>query len=307
MGLLYYTFTKIFDSFWKFIEKQDFKRLKETILPEGLKSEDFEYIADSDTYHTYSICWPKDKDITKLPILIDIHGGGWAYGTKETNKPFCMYLASQGLVVMSMSYRLIRRVTTPIQFKDIADSISSFLEIAKDRKLDTDNIFLTGDSAGAYFAIGLDSMLRKKTLSRLTGSSLEVDFKGLILNHPAFDFDLMKKQSFYYPCMFRAMFGKEYKKDDVFLATKNTESLLDGIDDIPPIMFITSKGDKMMGKTNKKVLEKLHEYTSNIEVIDNFEKPDCHVYNVMFIDSEAGKKTNDSIVRFIYKHSKNVQ
>lgn len=299
MALIYNIFLKLYEMFWKRVAKGDSKRLSETKFPEGVDFENYKYGEDDDPYHTYSIYFLKDKDITKLPILIDIHGGGWGYGTKETNKPFCMYLASKGIVVMTMSYRLIPKVTTPVQFKDIIDSINSFSNVAREKCLNSNNIFLTGDSAGGFFSMCIESLKEKNLLNEYIGSTLDIDFKGIILNHPAFDFDLMKKQGFYYPMLYRTMFGKEYEEDKIFKALKNTETIIDGMDHSMPYLFITSLGDSMLGKSNEKVMAMMKEKFKSIEIINNEKKPDCHVYNVMFINSESGKETNDQIARFI--------
>ena len=35
----------------------------------------------------------------KLPVIIDIHGGGWMYGDKGLNENYCRALADRGYVV----------------------------------------------------------------------------------------------------------------------------------------------------------------------------------------------------------------
>lgn len=41
-----------------------------------------------------------------LPVIVDIHGGGWYYGDKELNKYYCMSLVKYGFAVVNVSYRL---------------------------------------------------------------------------------------------------------------------------------------------------------------------------------------------------------
>lgn len=134
MGLIYKVFLKIFHKVWKNVEVEDQKRMKALVLPDDVSFEDFKYGEDDDPYHTFSIYWPKDKDLTKLPILIDIHGGAWAYGDKELNRPFCMTMAHRNLIVMGMSYRLVEGVQVNNQLEDIINSINVFIKVAKERK-----------------------------------------------------------------------------------------------------------------------------------------------------------------------------
>lgn len=298
MGLIYKGFLKIFHKVWKNVEVEDQKRMKTLVLPDDVSFEDFKYGEDDDPYHTFSIYWPKDKDLTKLPILIDIHGGAWAYGDKELNRPFCMTMAHRNLIVMGMSYRLIEGVQVNNQLEDIINSINGFIKVAKERKYNLNNVFLTGDSAGGYFALSLASLLDRKLINPILGLNLNIDFKGLILNHPAFDFDIMGQTHFWYPLLFRAMFGKKYKKNPIYVNTKNTKVLMDNVY-LPPMLFITSTGDDVMGEINIDVLKEIKRYYPNIEVINNDIDPKGHVYNVAYINSDSAIKTNDKILNFI--------
>ncbi|UKI14322.1 MAG: hypothetical protein L6V85_09755 [Clostridiales bacterium] len=44
---------------------------------------------------------PRVRKTKKLPVIIDIHGGGWMYGDKDLNAPYCEALAKRGFVVVS--------------------------------------------------------------------------------------------------------------------------------------------------------------------------------------------------------------
>ena len=42
----------------------------------------------------------------KLPVIVNVHGGGWVYGTKEVYQFYCMSLAQRGFAVVNFNYRL---------------------------------------------------------------------------------------------------------------------------------------------------------------------------------------------------------
>lgn len=203
---------------------------------------------------------------------------------------------------MGMSYRLVEGVQVNNQLEDIINSINGFIKVAKERKYNLNNVFLTGDSAGGYFALSLASLLDRKLINPILGLNLNIDFKGLILNHPAFDFDIMGQTHFWYPLLFRAMFGKKYKKNPIYVNTKNTKVLMDNVY-LPPMLFITSTGDDVMGEINIDVLKEVKRYYPNIEVINNDIDPKGHVYNVAYINSDSAIKTNDKILNFILSTS----
>lgn len=44
---------------------------------------DLAYIEDGNLYHTLDVLYPADTQPgAKLPVIIDIHGGGWMYAEK---------------------------------------------------------------------------------------------------------------------------------------------------------------------------------------------------------------------------------
>ncbi len=71
---------------WEKTRLVDARRMKREKYPEGIKEyRDIPYLDDGDMYHLLDIYMPADAG-TSLPVMIDIHGGGWMYGTKEINR-----------------------------------------------------------------------------------------------------------------------------------------------------------------------------------------------------------------------------
>lgn len=299
MGFIYHCFKKIYHLVWKKIEKSDNKRLKTLKLPENIEREDYSYNDESDPLRTFSIYYPKGVDISKLPIIVDVHGGGWVYGTKELNRPFCMELASRGFVVMGMSYRLVTdNFKIPDQFIDILQSLEVFKKIAKEKKLDLNNVFITGDSAGGYYALCLACLNGQSLLHRNTGYESPLNFIGVSLNHPSIDLEKLVLQRKWYKYVYKMIFGDQYADDIFFKSTKNLECMCQA-NKIPPLQIINSKGDDLLGKVNDQAIEKLRKIQPNLDVIYNEdENPSTHIYNVTYINSSVAIKTNDKIADF---------
>lgn len=91
----------------------------------------------------------------KLPCIVNIHGGGFFYGTKEVYRFYCAYLASKGFVVVSFNYRLAPESRFPAQLADICAVLDWLKKNADDRCVDLDNVFFAGDSAGAHLAMNM--------------------------------------------------------------------------------------------------------------------------------------------------------
>jgi acetyl esterase/lipase len=55
----------------------------------------------------------------KYPTVIQIYGGGWRFGTPDSNEDFSRYLAARGYVVVAIDYRHAPKYHFPAQLIDI--------------------------------------------------------------------------------------------------------------------------------------------------------------------------------------------
>ena len=141
-------FMALCNAFWKNVEKNDIKNIASQTEPEGIKRiYDIAYIDDGHPLHRLDVYYPENTE-GKLPVIIDIHGGGWMYGNKELNRIYCLNLAKRGYTVFNMSYRLVPEVTVYDQLKDVMAAIDYIAKHLEDYPCDANNIMLTGDSAG---------------------------------------------------------------------------------------------------------------------------------------------------------------
>ncbi len=124
----------------------------------GLKIPDcVEYIRNirygsNKKYHMLDLCRPKTGTAKKIPVIISIHGGGYVYGSKEVYQFYCAHLASFGFAVVNFNYRLAPKYRFPAPLSDLNQVFKWVMAHAGQYSLDTDNVFLVGDSAGAQLA-----------------------------------------------------------------------------------------------------------------------------------------------------------
>ena len=95
----------------------------------------------------------------KLPVIVNFHGGGWVYGSKEIYRFYCMELARQGFAVVNPSYRLAPEHRFPAAFADMSRVFSFVLAHAEKGGFDTEHIFGIGDSSGATGMAAVACML----------------------------------------------------------------------------------------------------------------------------------------------------
>ena len=93
---------------------------------------------------------PKAAEGKTIPVIVSIHGGGWVYGDKELYQFYCMSLAQRGFAVVNFTYRLAPGHKFPAQLEDTNMVMEWVFAHAGEYGLDTRNIFMVGDSAGAH-------------------------------------------------------------------------------------------------------------------------------------------------------------
>ena len=100
----------------------------------------------------------RQKD-EKMPFVLYTHGGGWFNGSKENivkspvKEPF-VELVKQGFAVVSVNYRLVKHKSVLMRdcVVDAMDALRFLSKTGIDYGLDTERVFVLGDSAGGHIA-----------------------------------------------------------------------------------------------------------------------------------------------------------
>ena len=107
------------------------------------------------------------KNGAGLPLVIFAHGGGWSKGDKAQHADKGNLFAENGVILISINYRLAPQVMHPLQIEDIASAFTWVKENAVKYGGNPDRIYLMGHSAGAHLVDLLatnDRFLVKKGL-----------------------------------------------------------------------------------------------------------------------------------------------
>ena len=88
-----------------------------------------------------------------VPVIVYLHGGGWALGNVVNYDPLCTHLAAQvGAVVVSVDYRLAPEHPAPTAALDAVDATTWVAAQSDVLRADAHNLAVCGDSAGANLA-----------------------------------------------------------------------------------------------------------------------------------------------------------
>ena len=89
-----------------------------------------------------------------LPVVVYVHGGGWAVGSVVQNEPLIRTLVTRsGWAVLAPTYRLAPEHPYPAGLEDVIATVRWVTEHGHERGLDPSRVTLSGTSAGANLAL----------------------------------------------------------------------------------------------------------------------------------------------------------
>ena len=104
---------------------------------------------------------PTTPDARRAAVVI-IHGGGWVSGSRHAADYFANVLASMGVVVLNIDYRLADKslpdTRWPAQLVDSQLAVRFLRAHAADYSIDPKRLGAVGDSAGAQLAVFLGEL-----------------------------------------------------------------------------------------------------------------------------------------------------
>jgi len=88
----------------------------------------------------------------KSPAIINIHGGGWNKGVKESQTGFNTFFKA-GFAVANIEYRLSQQETAPAAVEDTRCALIYLIKNAEALNIDVNKIVIMGGSAGGHLAL----------------------------------------------------------------------------------------------------------------------------------------------------------
>lgn len=183
-------------SFLKYIGNKTYQ--KDEVIQGNKIIENINYAFDHNERHLLDIIYPKQKKST-YPVIVSIHGGGGGMNSKDKiYRNYGIRLAQNEFAVISMNYRLVQTDPFPAQIEDVFSVLKFINNNASKYHLDPNNVFLVGDSAGAYFAAYAVCVMNNDFLKNKLNLFDKFPINAIALNCGPYDFDhfLSKKIKF---------------------------------------------------------------------------------------------------------------
>lgn len=95
---------------------------------------------------------PEGNNKGLSPIVINIHGGAWTHGNKESQGGFSAFL-KRGFLVANVEYRMSPVAQAPAAIQDVRCALLYIVDHAAALHADPNNIVIMGASAGGHLAL----------------------------------------------------------------------------------------------------------------------------------------------------------
>lgn len=287
--------------FIKYIGKNDYKRYlkQQNINPCNMKK-DIPYLDDSNRFHLFDIYYP---EISNNKVILDIHGGGYIYGTKEINYGYCMNFVKSGFTVINLNYRLLDDELTVVdQVKDIFSCINYIVDNSRELELNFDSLSLLGDSAGGHLALLTTLAFSSEDLQ----SKLEVSspnnmyIERLCLSSPVFSIKTILASSLKILNQSGVKYVFSNKYNDVeYLKLIDCGEALKTI--TPPPIYVSSAKNDFLLQESIDLTNILKKYGHPVyyDYTDSKKRKIAHVYNLVVMESPEAIRTNELQVKFM--------
>lgn len=279
---------------------------------------DIDYIGDDSPYHKLDVYRPQSQAGNKLPVIINIHGGGWVHGNKEATFKYSQYLASQDFVVVNINYHLLPTKVMPEPMQDIF-AVFNFVmnrQNADTYGFDTDNVYLTGDSAGGHYVLLALSVLVDPKLSNIYGVQSDIKFNAAGVSSTGFTFTEVLKL----PIPFAHFYVNQFFSDDLpYTAYRDDPRYIDmarslniennKIERFPPMFVSSAHGDTFSSHSDrlaKELEDRGVEYIYDFRESGDKDNPENyflgHDFNINAIDWPITQAVNNRMCDFFKSH-----
>lgn len=178
------------------------------------------------------------------PLVVYAHGGYYVGDDKEDFTYYCQKLASYGFVVANINYELAPEGRYPTQILQVNEAVSYLLKHASEYGIDTENVFIAGDSAGGHLASQMGLYYTNAEFQAGIGDEPALSaeqLRGVVLLCGYYDIDTLRATGF--PLIADSvwmMTGEKHYEGTPAAQSMNTVAFVTG--DYPAV-FITC-GDK---------------------------------------------------------------
>lgn len=124
----------------------------EALEPRGVSERHDVVVNPEDPDGRVDVYRPDAAGTTALPTVVWVHGGGFITGTKDEMGTYLSHIAAAGYTVVAVEYTVAPEARYPTPVEQVTTALDFLVDHAEEYGVDTAQIALAGDSAGAHIA-----------------------------------------------------------------------------------------------------------------------------------------------------------
>ncbi len=299
--------------FLRTIRKQKWKENERHFAAKNLTYEvqeqkDLNYMGDEDTFHRMDFYGPSGNDEI-LPVIVQIHGGGYISCDKFLNEAQGKYFAAQGFRVLNINYSLQPEADFIGAMQDVFCALHWLEEHAAAHRADPKQIFVYGDSAGGHYAMLAGVIQNSSAMQEYYGVlPLKNGIRGIAVSCPMYEIhSLLETRSLQNLLMQRMLLPGKRKTDQRYLDNVSIPAIL-AREEFPEIFLLTTPTDAVLYEAAKKlhallkergVCHRYQEYTSAERTLG-------HVFHATDPEFPESEKANDDILQYFREKSRDL-
>ncbi|MFZ4620039.1 MAG: alpha/beta hydrolase fold domain-containing protein [Bacteroidota bacterium] len=160
-----------------------------------------------------------------VPVVINIHGGAWSHGVKESQRGFGTFFKN-GWAVVNMEYRMSGTAPAPAAIEDARCALIYINQHAKELHADVNRIVIMGGSAGGHLALMAGFLGNDHRFDVNCSGVQDVKVAAVVDKYGVTDISLAKK-------LMKSASGRAWLSEKV-----NDQEFLNAIS---PINYVTKK------------------------------------------------------------------
>ena len=191
----------------------------------------------------------------KLPLIVYAHGGYYVGDDKRDFAYYCQTLASRGYAVANINYQLAPEGRYPTQMLQVNEAIGFLLAHAEDYRIDTQKIFIGGDSAGAHLSSQMGLYYTNPAFQERIGGEPAIakdQLRGVILHCGYYNIDTLRATGF--PMIADSvwmMTGEKYYEGTEAAKSMNTVAWI--TPDYPPVFLDCGDKDSFLSQAHEMI------------------------------------------------------
>lgn len=275
---------------------------RSALFREGLCEQyDLPYLQDGDPRHTLDLIRPERAE-GKLPVILEIHGGGYIACEKNINRLHSRAYAQMGFAVVNGDYTLHPEGDFLTDLWELAAIVNWVADAAEENGFDLNQVYMSGDSAGGHLVL-LYAMLQgspamAERLGILPG---RIRLQAVAATCPAFRLSGEGPAGAairsFVGLMYPEGVSEEYLEQfDVLRLVKESE--------YPPLIVITTPDDELLYAEDLELENALQERGRPyaFRVYESRENRLGHVFNVLYPEFAESEEANRDIAAFFLQH-----